>query len=303
VSRAEAVRARVLPFVALLVLCSTAAAGPITSNTALPVHDGELIFRQQAIWLRSTGDPTPMSRRLDALVLPTVLLYGVDSRLMVMGVLPFMYKRIELTTPAGRVARHTTGFGDLTTVARYTALAIDKPGETLRIAPFAGLKLPTGAQNEADALGRYPQPFQLGSGSWDPLGGAVLTWQTLRWELDVSGAYQLRTEANDFRAGDEARGDASFQWRLIPWGRLGPGVPSYLFGVLETAVVWDGKDKVSGTENPDSGGFTWYVTPGLQWISERSIVEAAVEIPVVRQTNGFALKNDFIAVLGFRQSF
>ncbi len=244
-----------------------------------------------------------MSRDLDALVAATVLFYGVDSRLMVLGVLPFMYKRIELTTPAGRVARHTTGFGDLTTVVRYTALAIDKPGETFRIAPFAGLKLPTGAQNEADALGRYPQPFQLGSGSWDPLGGAVLTWQTLRWELDVSGTYQLRTEANDFRAGDEARGDASFQWRLIPWGSLGAGVPSYLFGVLETAAVWDGKDKVSGTKNPDSGGFTWYVTPGLQWISERSIVEAAVEIPVVQQTNGLALKNDFIAVLSFRQSF
>jgi hypothetical protein len=303
VSRAEAVRARVVPFVALLVLSSTAAAGSITSNTALPVHDGELIFRQQAIWLRSTGDPTPLSRRLDALIAATVLFYGVDSRLMVMGVLPFMYKRIELTTPAERVARHTTGFGDLTTVVRYTALAIDKPGETFRIAPFAGLKLPTGAQNEADALGRYPQPFQLGSGSWDPLGGAVFTWQTLRWELDVSGTYQLRTEANDFRAGDEARGDASFQWRLIPSGRLGPGVPSYLFGVLETAAVWDAKDKVSGTKNPDSGGFTWYVTPGLQWISERSIIEAAVEIPVVRQTNGFGLKNDFIAVLGFRQSF
>ncbi len=302
-NRAEAVRGRVVPFAALLVLSSTAAAGPITSNTALPVHDGELIFRQQVIWLRSTGDPTPMSRDLDVLVAPTVLLYGVDARLMVMGVLPFMYKRIELTTPAGRVARHTTGFGDLTTVVRYTALAIDKPGETFRIAPFAGLKLPTGAQNEGDALGRYPQPFQLGSGSWDPLGGAVFTWQTLRWELDVSGTYQLRTEANDFRAGDEARGDASFQWRLIPWGSLGAGVPSYLFGVLETAAAWNGKDKVAGVENPDSGGVTWYVTPGLQWISERSIVEGAVEIPVVRQTNGLALKNDFIAVLSFRQSF
>ncbi len=51
-SRAEVVRARVVPFVGLLVLSSTAAAGPITSNTALPVHDGELILRQQAIWLR-----------------------------------------------------------------------------------------------------------------------------------------------------------------------------------------------------------------------------------------------------------
>jgi hypothetical protein len=125
----------------------------------------------------------------------------------------------------------------------------------------------------------------------------------LRWELDASGTYQLRTEANDFRAGDEARGDASFQYRLIPWGALGSGVPSYLFGVLETAAVWNRRDRAFGTEDPNSGGFTWYLAPGLQWISERSIVEGAVEIPVIRSANGLALKNDFIAVLSFRQSF
>ncbi len=286
-----------------LVVSTVVLAGPITSNTALPVHAGELILREQAIWLRSTGDPTPAGRNLDALVAATVLFFGVDSRWTVIGVLPFLYKRIELNGPTGRVARHTTGFGDLTTVVRYTAFALDMPNETFRIAPFAGLKLPTGAQNEADALGRYPQPFQLGSGSWDPLGGAVLTWQTLRWELDVSGTYQLRTEANDFRAGDEARADASFQYRLVPWGALGPGVPSYLFGVLETAAVWNRKDRAFGTEDPNSGGFTWYVAPGLQWICERSIIEGAVEIPVVHSVNGLALKNDFIAVLSFRQSF
>lgn len=240
-----------LAFAALV--SAAAEAGPITFNTALPVHSGELIFRQQAIWLRSTGDPTPMAQNLNALIAATVLIYGINADLMLMGVLPFLYKRVAVTTPVGRVTRHTSGFGDLTTLARYTVFALDRPGETLRLAPFAGLKIPTGAQNEADELGRYSQPFQLGSGSWDPLGGAVLTWQTLRWELDVSATYQLRTEANDFRAGDEARGDASLQYRLIPWGALGPGVPSYLFGVVETAAVWDKKDRISGAENPNQG--------------------------------------------------
>ncbi len=301
--RARATRRLRGPLAALSLAASLAQAGPITSNTALPVHSGELIFREQAIWIRSTGDPSPMAQNLNVLVAPTVLIYGVNADLMLMGVVPFLYKQVAVNAPMGRVTRHTSGFGDLTTVARYTVLAIDRPGETLRVAPFAGLKLPTGSQNEADALGRFPQPFQLGSGSWDPLGGAVLTWQTLRWEFDLSGTYQLRTEANDFRAGDEARGDASFQYRLVPWGKLGPGVPSYLFGALESAAVWDAKDRISSAVNPDSGGFTWYLTPGLQWVSERSVLEAAVQIPVVRQTNGLALKNDFIAVLSFRQSF
>jgi hypothetical protein len=289
--------------IAALIVPAVAHAGPITSNTALPVHDGELIFREQAIWARSTGDPTPAARELDAIAAPSVLVYGVDADLMLMGVLPFLYKRIAVTTGGGRVTRHTTGFGDLSAIARYTILARDAPGRTFRVAPFGGVKIPTGAQNEADALGRFPQPFQLGSGSWDPLAGAIATWQTLRWELDLSGTYQLRTEANAFRAGDEARGDASLQYRLVPWRSLGPGVPSYVFGVVESSVVWNGRDHVSGAIDPDSGGFSWYLAPGLQWISLRTVVEAAIQIPVVLSTNGRALKNDFVAVLSFRQSF
>jgi hypothetical protein len=289
--------------IAALLVPAVAHAGAIASNTALPVHDGELILRQQVIWARSTGDPTPAARELDAIAAPTVLFYGVDADLMLMGVLPFLYKRIAVTTAGGRVTRQTTGFGDLSAIARYTILARDAPGRTFRVAPFGGVKIPTGAQNEADALGRFPQPFQLGSGSWDPLAGAIVTWQTLRWELDLSATYQLRTEANAFRAGDEARGDGSIQYRLVPWRSLGPGVPSYVFGVVESSVVWNGRDEISGVVDPDSGGFSWYVAPGLQWISLRTVVEAAVQIPVARNSNGRGLKNDFVAVLSFRQSF
>jgi hypothetical protein len=105
---------------------------------------------------------------LNVVVAPTVLYYGVNADFTLLAVLPFLYKQVAVTTPMGRLTRSTSGFGDMMAAARYTALAIDHPGETFRVAPFAGVKLPTGAQNEADALGRFPQPFQLGSGSWDP---------------------------------------------------------------------------------------------------------------------------------------
>ncbi len=280
-----------------------AAAGPITFNTALPVHAGELIFRQQAIWLRATDDPTPLERGLDVFAYPTVLVYGVNARVTLFGILPFLDKNLELTTPSGRITRGTSGFGDLTTFVRVTALTINRPGETIRLAPLVGVKLPTGADDEADALGRLPQPLQLGSGSWDPLLGAVFTWQKLRWEMDVSGSYQIRTKANDFEAGDEARGEASFQYRVVPRGKLGSGVPSYLFAVLETNAVWRGRNRVSGTADPNSGGFRLYVAPGLQWITTRTVVEAAVQIPVVQRTNGQGLREDFVARVSFRVNF
>ncbi|MCZ6807982.1 MAG: transporter [Deltaproteobacteria bacterium] len=290
-----------------LIWTSRAEAGPITFNTALPVHANELIVREQVIWLRATDDPSPMNRNLNIIAVPTVLVYGAHPRVAVFGILPFLYKRLDvtITTPSGeqRVRRSTSGFGDLSTFVRVTALQIDRPRETIRLAPFAGLKMPTGATGIADDLGQLPPALQLGSGSWDPFLGLIFTWQKLRWEFDVSGSYLVRTQANDFNAGDEARGDASFQYRVVPWGEVGPGVPSWLFAVLETNVVWQGRDEIAGVENPDSGGLNWYLAPGLQWITLRTVLEAAVQIPVLTRTNGQGLGQDFIARLSFRMNF
>jgi hypothetical protein len=201
------------------------------------------------------------------------------------------------------VRRSASGFGDLSTFVRVTALQIDRPRETIRLAPFAGLKMPTGATGIADDLGQLPPALQLGTGSWDPFGGLIFTWQKLRWELDLSGSYLVRTKANDFNAGDEARGDASFQYRVVPWGEVGPGVPSWLFAVLESNVVWQGHDEIGGVENPDSGSLNWYLAPGLQWVTLRTVLEAAVQIPVLTKTNGQGLGQDFIARLSVRVNF
>lgn len=286
-------------------LCTNSAeAGPITFNTALPVNQEELILREQVIWLRATDDPSPMDRKLNVIAVPTVLVYGVHPRVALFGIVPFLYKRLDVTTPNGqRVKRSATGFGDLSTFVRVTALQIDRPGETMRLAPFAGLKMPTGATGIADDLGQLPPALQLGTGSWDPLGGLIFTWQKLRWELDLSGSYVVRTKANGFNAGDEARGDASFQYRVVPWGEVGPGVPSWLFAVLESNVVWQGQDKTAGVQNPDSGGLIWYLAPGLQWITYRTVLEAAVQVPVLSRANGLGLVPDFIARLSFRVNF
>ncbi len=288
----------------VLLWTSRAAAGPITFNTALPVHANELILREQVIWLRATDDPSPMNRNLNVIAVPTVLVYGAHPRVAVFGILPFLYKRLDVTTPSGeRVRRSATGFGDLSTFVRVTALQIDRPGETIRLAPFAGLKMPTGATGIADDLGQLPPALQLGSGSWDPFGGLIFTWQKLRWEFDLSGSYVVRTRANDFNAGDEARGDASFQYRAVPWGAVGPGVPSWLFAVLESNVVWQSRDEIGGVENPNSGSLNWYLAPGLQWVTLRTVLEAAVQIPVLTKTNGQGLGQDFIARLSVRVNF
>ena len=285
-----------------LVLTALPASAQITTNTALPVAEGELIVRELAKFLRATGDSSPMDRELSVTEIPTVAVYGATPRLALFGILPYLDKELDVTTPMGRTTRGDSGIGDFTFLARYTVRQWDSPGETKRLAPFLGLKVPTGEDEETDSLGKLPQPLQLGSGSWDPIVGSVFTWQTLDWQLDTSASYQFRTEANDFEFGDVARLDVSFKHRLWPRDleSVSEGVPGFLYGALETNLIWQDRDDVLGSGDPDSGGFTWFVAPGVQYITKRVIFEAAVQLPVVQDLNGDALETDYIVSVGIR---
>ena len=278
-------------------------AAPITSTTALAVAEGEFILREQVVVLRSTDDPSPENRDLRVLTVPSVLVYGATRNLTLFGIVPYVDKTLDETTSTGqRQRRGDSGVGDVTLLSRYTLYSVDRLGETRRFAPFVGLKLPTGDDNERDSLGPLPQSLQLGSGSWDPIVGTIFTWQTFDWQFDSAVQYTFRTPANNFEFGDQARLDLSFQYRLWP-RELGAGVPAFVYGVLESNLIYAGKNEDGGISDPDSGGTTWFLAPGLQFVTKRVILEGAVQIPVVQDLNGLALKNDYIVSAGFRVNF
>lgn len=284
-----------------ILVAGGASAAPITFNTALPVTQGEGIVRIQA--KRFTfSDPTPRGRDLEVEALPLVAVYGAIPKLTLFGILPLVDKKLRIPTPAGRVIRQASGVGDLTLLARYTALQRDLPGRTLRIAPFLGIEAPTGKDDASDALGLLPRPLQPGSGSWDPLVGVVITRQTLAWQVDGAVSYKANTEADNFEFGDEARLDLSYQQRLWP-GELGGGVPAFLYAVIDSNLIWRDRDRVGGLELSDSGGTTWYLAPGIQHVRKRLVLEAAIQLPLTQSLNGAALETDWIATLSTRVNF
>jgi len=245
-----------------------------------------------------------MDRELTAYGVPLVGAYGATQDLTLFGVLPILDKNLDATIPQGprrgeRVERGPTGIGDARLFGRYTVWARNRPGQTQRLAPLAGIELPTGTDDETDELGRLPRPLQLGSGSWDPFAGLVFTWQTLQWQLDVSPVYQVNTEADGFEFGDEARLDVATKYRLWVNDRSG-GVPGFLYGNLETNLILQDEHEMRGVENPNSGGTMWFVAPGLQYITRRVVVEGAVQLPAVQDGNGAALEEDVITTLSLR---
>ena len=283
----------------LLVWSGTAMSAPMTFNTALPVAEGEFVFREQLVLDQSGDDPGSAGRDRTAWSAISVLGYGVDSDLALFGVVPYVDKRLELIEDGARRGRSARGLGDASLFARYTVYKDNFRGGNFRIAPFAGVETPTGEDDESDSFGRLPTSVQPGSGSWDPFAGVVATYQVLDFQLDAQASYRVNTEANGFEFGDVARFDASLQYRLWP-RELKGGVPGFLYGILEANLIHKDRNEDGGVDDPNSGGTTLFLTPGLQYVTKRWIVEAAVQLPAVQDLNGTALENDYVVRAGFR---
>ena len=277
-------------------------AAPITFNTALPVSQGEALLRVQAKYLRATDDPGPLDRKLAVKAVPLVAAWGATSRWTLFAVVPWLDKRLRTNSAQGRVSRGADGWGDLTAFARYTAYVRDAPGRTFRIAPYAGIEAPTGSDDERDGLGVLPRPLQPGSGAWNPLFGAVLTDQSLDREWGADASYQFNNGADGFEFGDEARLDVSYHARIGSAGPVG-GIPHFIYAGLEGNLVWQDKNRGGGMDDPDSGGTTLYLVPVLQYVTLRTVMGAAVQLPVLQNLNGDALQGSSIATLSLRVNF
>ncbi len=286
---------KTLLVVILGVLAVPTWAAPISFNTALPVTQGEGIVRAQLI-RRERNSP---GAEVDISALALATGYGLNSRLAVFAAIPLMQK--QLNPKQGTAKRTAQGLGDLSLFGRYTVWQQDGPGSTLRIAPLLGITVPTGQDAEHDRFGRLPRPLQTGAGSWAGMAGVVVTRQTLAWQWDGQLAYTHTGHDEGYRPGRRVALDLSGQWRIWPRS-LGRGVPGFVYGVLESQWSDSTADQV-GRKDTASGGSRWLLAPGLQYISQRWVVESAVQIPIVENLPVGALTDSYVARLSLRTNF
>lgn len=304
--RARSIRAVARPALLVLpLLCATSIhAAPNSFNTALPVAEGEFIWREQAV-VRERSDDAPMQREVSIRALVSVLGYGVNARLSTFVVAPyFLAKDLDVTTPGGRVSRRAGGWGDLSVFGKYTLGQRDSRGSTVRWAAFGGVTAPTGRHDQRDALGELPRPLQAGDGAWDGFGGVVASVQTLQYQVDAQASHRLNGRHDGFERGDESRLDASLQYRVWPSSLQGlHGTPAFTYLLLESSLVSSQRHVVDGSTDPDSGGFQWTLAPGVQYVGRRWIFEGTVQQPLVSNPRGHAIQDDTVVRLGFRRNF
>ena len=273
-------------FLGLCFTVSVSWAAPIATNTALPLSADEIIVRQQFVMTRSSDRITGISRRVDRFESRTVLGYGYSSKLALFGVLPL----VDVSTEIGAASASEFGLGDAALFARYEVFRSDRPGRTLRIAPYAGVRLPTGRDGKT------------GDGSVDVFGGVIATFASIQWVLDTQLRYDFNREADGFERGDSISFESSFQYRLAP-GRVTKDTKGFVFGVLELSANHYDRNRLGGVTDPNSGGFQLYLTPGLQYATRRWIADLGVKVPIVNDLNGTALEPDYSVLTSIRINF
>jgi hypothetical protein len=212
--------------------------------------------------------------------------YGFNERFMLTARVPYSVRELTETT-AGEEPEsiHTDGWSDPEIYGQLRLWASEFSGDVgqrTSLCLSAGVKTPWG-QNDLQQQGvRVDEHAQPGTGSTDLLANlALLHVIDHESSLFVSGGYRY-TGDNDhgYRYGSAALANLAYEHKL------GGGFDA----VLELNYRFAEKDEVDaqGTLDDNTGGSLLYVTPRLLApLGGGVVVRAAVQIPVLRDLNGF----------------
>ncbi|MBI1893101.1 MAG: transporter [Candidatus Rokubacteria bacterium] len=293
---------------------SAASAFPINAPNARTLFGG---FTLGSFRLRVTREATlkegtetvsdPRDQSVMTFEEDFTLVYGATRDLTVGATLHIVERRLRFDDPAGgRRTLSADGLGDLTLVGAYRFFRRDVERGTTQFSFLGGLKLPTGATDIDDSdlprltggtETRLPPSLQLGSGSVDGIVGLAgfHNMNRLSFYADVQG--KLNSEGSqDFRAGNQLHYDLSADYVLLP-GRN-------MFLILELNGVLAERAEQAGRTVRDSGGHLLFLSPGIQYLPiPPLILEAGVQIPILRDLNGRQLAPDWSVVVGLRYLF
>lgn len=206
---------------------------------------------------------------------------------------------------------NTSGFGDVTVLGQYRFLNNIASGTQL--AALFGFKAPTGVTNLVDPFGEvFEAEFQPGSGSWDGLFGLAASQRltsALSLHANVLGIVS-GTGTQSTNLGNRFLYNAALSFRLVGEGAGNPldanahaghshsNLPTKapkpveyhphvtLDALLELNGEWHDYERIAGVINPNSGGNTIYLSPGLRLGVEHWSSYVSVGIPVVIDYNG-----------------
>jgi hypothetical protein len=211
------------------------------------------------------------------------------------------------------------GIGDLTLFGQYRFFNQNHT----ELAALFGLKTPTGRTNDLTAQGElFDAEFQPGSGSWDPLLGLAWTHHEGKWSYDANVLYTLATTGTqNTDLGDRFQYNFAVSYRLTSLGSgehpMFHGAEAHEEGddghhheqghestgpsldlVLELNGEWHAEQVTNGISDPNSGGNTVFISPGLRLSQDKWSGFVSMGIPIVDDLNGIQSEPDWRVIAG-----
>lgn len=181
----------------------------------------------------------------------------------------------------------TFGLGDISLVGRYQLFQKHSLTSTFLGAVQAGIRLPTGSTHSKNDFGQYLDAhIQPGTGAVAYLFGASFSYAKKRITLVTNSFFSIPTEGNfgdtPYKFGKSVNYDASLRYRLTKSIQS----KAKFFASLGFAGDTRGKEKEDGQFLEDTGGTTFYFTPGFQIFYNQVIFEFSFWQPLGYNLNG-----------------
>jgi len=218
------------------------------------------------------------------------LAYGITHHLTLSAELPYVRRddlREGTRDHVGGAALNgveelgsVSGIGDLNLLAKYRVTE----GMGLGFAVVAGIKTPTGSTHKQSREGeRLETEHQPGTGSWDPLLGLSVGTVAGPLQVSASALYQFSGKgAQDTRLGDRMQGGIAVSHRFASPEDHHVETSHHHHGdeldeqseahardnwtaFLELGGEWEGRQKVDGEIEEESGGSWIYAAPGVRF--------------------------------------
>lgn len=241
---------------------------------------------------KELGD-NPRRRNTHSVLLRGV--YAFTDRTSIFGILSLI-RQEDLTKQlsGGSRLKYAEGLGDAILFGQYALQnRLDR-----QILIGGGVKIPLGSVGEIDpetGLPLHPD-LQPGTGSWDILFGARISWQhVLKQNLQLTSnlTYRLTAPADRYLGRQKYEFGDELRWLtgLSDSYLLGGGIwnPSLFLLYRFTQI-----DRTNDLDTPNTGGHWVHIRPGLGYAFSPSFsVNTFGEIPLYRQLKGTQLTTTF----------
>jgi hypothetical protein len=243
------------------------------------------------------GISDPARQYLHSSVTQLFIGYDFAHALGIQINIPMVYRSFRRAQGAGVETGDVSGVGDVSLLAHWTPLRIERGDFLFTARVLAGVKFPTGdssrvleeAAEGGDEEGATPSgvhghDLALGTGSVDGIFGADLRVQWKRAFLNAGIEAAVRGSGrHDYNFADDLGWHAGIGVVGIKGDNLDVAIEARFSGDTK------GEDSFRGMRATDTGSTVVYVGPKViaTW-RERVSVDAGIGFPIVRENSGVA---------------